>query len=277
MKYGIFIDQASAINWGLNKTEALAFAFCYDIPSWAETIFIGQEVWYFASRNKFIEDFPIVTDSPDTVYRLYKELAKKGVIRWRKIAEKDCIQITEKGKMWNNIQYDLGVGKISEGRKKIRAISEKNPTNTITNNTIHSLTFESIYDVQNELKKFPLFEDNIDNRMTVWTIYAKVLTADFFLIQWEFLAQGLPTVNDKNVVMKDFVINGNWQAVKTFGINKMRGFIRTAGQKQNNYKPKKSNGYAKPGPTNNDIDPTFNYNGISVKKSVADLYQSETD
>lgn len=128
MKYNISIDQPRSIEWGLSHAEAFMFSFCYSLSSWATPIFIDGEVYYFASRNKAIEEMPLITDKPDTVYRLYKSLAEKGLIDFVKFDNKDCIKLTEKSKAWNS-EKNPSVGKKSELLgKKSENDSEKNPT-----------------------------------------------------------------------------------------------------------------------------------------------------
>ena len=105
MKYNIHIDQVHSIEWGLNLSEAAAFAFCYNLPSWAETIQTDGEIYYFAARTKVIEEMPILSDKPDTIYRLYKAIELKGLIKYRKFSGKDLIQITAKGKRWNSENF----------------------------------------------------------------------------------------------------------------------------------------------------------------------------
>lgn len=137
MKYTISIDQVHAMEWELSFSEAAVFSFCNELSTWAEPIVIDGQVWYFASRNKVIDELPWITEKPDTVYRAYRALQEKGVIRWQKHGVKDCIQLTGKGKMWNS-EKNPSVGKKSESaRKFIRVSSEKNPTD---NNTIDKYT-----------------------------------------------------------------------------------------------------------------------------------------
>jgi hypothetical protein len=109
------------------------------VPSWAEQIFVDNQVWFFASRNKAIDEMPIISDKSDTVYRLYKSLQTKGVIDWKKFGEKDCIRITEKGKQWNSLNTTLG-NKSDDTRKNIRKKTENNPTynSTKDNSTINN-------------------------------------------------------------------------------------------------------------------------------------------
>lgn len=116
MKYSSLIDNVHAITWGLNIQEAYLFDWLYSLPSWAERITLsgplgGAEDYYFASRTKAIEELPLLTDKPDTMYRHYKSLEEKGVIKISKIQGCDYVMITEKGKEWN---------RQSESRKKIR-------------------------------------------------------------------------------------------------------------------------------------------------------------
>jgi hypothetical protein len=86
---------------------------------------------------------PIITDKADTIYRLYKSLQLKGVIDWQKFGEKDCIMITEKGKLWNSAKTNLG-NKSDLPRKKIRRNTEINPT---YNNTKNNSTIDNIIDI----------------------------------------------------------------------------------------------------------------------------------
>ena len=137
MRYTISIDQTHSIEWNLSLSEAALFSFIYSLPAWAEQIHVNGQTWFFASRNKAIDEMPIITDKADTIYRLYKSLQSKGIIDWQKFGEKDCILITEKGKNWNSSKTDLG-NKSESTRKKIRLKAEKNPTynSTKNNNTI---------------------------------------------------------------------------------------------------------------------------------------------
>jgi hypothetical protein len=147
MKYTINIDQVKSLEWGLTLSEAALFSFVYALPSWAEQMHIGGQTWYFGSRNKAVQEVPIITDKADTIYRLYKSLQAKGLIEWQKFGEKDVIRLTDKAKEWNTVTDQAAshktdekttLGKKSElPRKKIRATSENFPTykNTIDNNT----------------------------------------------------------------------------------------------------------------------------------------------
>jgi hypothetical protein len=167
MKYSIHIDQVHAIEWDLNLSEAACFSFCYTLPSWAETVIIDGEVYYFASRTKVIKELPILTDKSDTVYRLYKSIDEKGLIKYRRFSGKDCIQITAKGKEWNseknpsketdseNFPNELG--------KKSETDSENFPTynNTIKDNsTIDKINIQQS-EHENENSKIPPAERKV--------------------------------------------------------------------------------------------------------------------
>jgi hypothetical protein len=138
MRFNIRINQVKALEWGLNLSEAAVFDFCMDLPAWAETIILNNQVWYFASKTKAADEIPLVSEKPDTMYRPYKALAEKGLIRFQKIGDKDMIQITERGAEWNSSEKNPRLGKKSEAaRKKIRDSSENFPT---YNNTSDNYT-----------------------------------------------------------------------------------------------------------------------------------------
>ena len=164
MKYTMFIDQIHSIEWGLNLQEAAIFNFLYSVPTWAEAKLIDGKLFYHASRNKAIQDYPIVSEKPDTVYRIYRRLQSAGVIEWMKDGLKDMILITEKGKQWNSSEknptliQELGK-KSDQTRKKIRNSSEKNPTYTSTINTVTNNTIE---EPQNEIEGNDLLVTTID-------------------------------------------------------------------------------------------------------------------
>ena len=168
MKYTISIDQTHSIAWGLSLSEAAMFSFLYSVPSWAEQIFVDNQVWFFASRNKAIDEMPIISDKSDTVYRLYKSLQSKGVIDWKKFGEKDCIRITEKGKQWNSLNTTLGK-KSEDTRKNIRKNTENNPTynNTKDNNTINN-------NIECEFENSPPFNDKIKNSFSRQAIHDNI-------------------------------------------------------------------------------------------------------
>lgn len=142
MKYSINIDQINALDWGLSLSEAAVFTYLFNVPTWADAIQIDGQTFYFAARQKTCQDIPLISDKPDTIYRIYRALHEKGVISYLKHMGRDCMRITEKGKGWNSEKNPSSVvelGKKSESTRKIfRKTSEKNPTynSTIDNHTI---------------------------------------------------------------------------------------------------------------------------------------------
>jgi len=141
MKYSINIDQINSLAWDLNLSEAAVFTYLFNVPTWADPVLIDGKTFYFAARQKTCQDVPLISDKPDTIYRIYKSLAEKGVIEYLKHMGKDCMKITEKGKGWNsekNPNSAIELGKKSESTRKIfRKDSEINPTykSTIYNHT----------------------------------------------------------------------------------------------------------------------------------------------
>ena len=144
MRFTILINQIKAIEWGLNSQEALLFSFCYELHSWAESITIDNKTYYWYSKQKIIDELPILTNKPDTAYRLLNKLKKAGLIETISISNKNYLCITNKGKDWN-----------SEDRKKIRPLekypkevgknsaegSEKNPTDNIIKDNTTNISF----------------------------------------------------------------------------------------------------------------------------------------
>ena len=101
MIYNLHINQPKAVEWGLSMNEAFVFTFVYELPSWADSIPTGNGVWYYGSRWKCVKELPILQLEPDTVYRIYRKFAKKGLIEYNPSAGRDMIKLTEKGKSWN--------------------------------------------------------------------------------------------------------------------------------------------------------------------------------
>ena len=114
---------------------------------------------------------------------------------------------------------------------------------------------ETAFDFKNQLKKLNLFEDTVENRKTLWTAYEKILTADFFKADLESVSVGLPKLNDVNAAMQDWVIKGDFYPINTYQLNKARGWIKNAAERERE-KPK-SNG--KPNQKIQSPDPNSDY------------------
>ncbi len=159
MQYTVTINQAKALEWGLNSQQALLFAFVYECPSWANKVKTDSGDFFALSKAKIVEELPLLTDKPDTAYRLLIALRDAGLIDLSSTSNITLIRLTAKAKDWNrkldgSEKYPTSskekgrkiirsrsekspskVGEKSEqGRKKIRAGSEKSPTNQVTSN-----------------------------------------------------------------------------------------------------------------------------------------------
>lgn len=163
MKYSINIDQINSIEWGFNLSEAAVFAYLFNVPTWADPVLIGGKTFYFAARQKTCQDVPLISDKPDTIYRIYKSLHEKGVIDYLKWTGKDCMRITEKGKGWNsekNPSSTIELGKKSDETRKIfRINSEKNPT---YNNTIYNSTNDKDKELVESYNSTVVVHDQVD-------------------------------------------------------------------------------------------------------------------
>lgn len=163
MKYSINIDQINSLAWDLNLSEAAVFTYLFNVPTWADPVLIDGKTFYFAARQKTCQDVPLISDKPDTIYRIYKSLAEKGVIEYLKHMGKDCMKITEKGKGWNSEKNPSNVvelGKKSESTRKIfRKDSEINPT---YKSTIDYTTNNKVIEPQKENSILAIVHDQVD-------------------------------------------------------------------------------------------------------------------
>lgn len=140
MQYTLSINQTKALEWGLNAQQSMLFSFIYECPSWCRPVTQDGEVFYAISKQKIVDELPLLTDKPDTAYRLLKQLEAKGVVALSHTPGITLVRITDTGKTWNHDhkgseKYPSKVGKKSDApRKNIRAGSEKSPTNQDTSN-----------------------------------------------------------------------------------------------------------------------------------------------
>ena len=154
MQYTITINQPKALEWGLNAQQTLLFAFVYECPSWANPIKTDSGIYFALSKAKIVEELPLLTDKPDTAYRLLKALRDAGLIELSSTSSITLIRLTEKAKEWNRKidgSEKYPTSDALDGRKKIRSTSdkspskvgkksepgsEKSPTNQVTNNQV---------------------------------------------------------------------------------------------------------------------------------------------
>ena len=97
MQYTVTINQVKALEWGLNSQQALLFAFVYESPSWANPIKTDTGIYFALSKSKIVEELPLLTDKPDTAYRMLKVLEDAGLIELRA----EGVRLTDKGREWN--------------------------------------------------------------------------------------------------------------------------------------------------------------------------------
>lgn len=133
MKYSSYIDNITSKEWGFSIQLAYIFDWLYSLPSWAEAVHSDEGTFFFASRHKAIEELPLLTDKPDTIYRYYKELEVAGFIEMHKFNGKDYIKLTEKTRQWGRkIIRDSDLNPDLFGNKSEKG-SENNPTYKNTN------------------------------------------------------------------------------------------------------------------------------------------------
>ncbi|MGR3892983.1 DnaT-like ssDNA-binding domain-containing protein [Pseudomonas sp. 1176_21] len=137
MQFTIHINQSLAVEWGLNAQQALLFAFVYECPSWAKPVKTDSGIYFALSKAKIVEELPLLTDKPDTAYRLLRALNAAGLIELSSTSSITLVRLTEKGKAWNRKldgSEKYPTSRTFNGRKKIRSTSEKSPTNQDTSN-----------------------------------------------------------------------------------------------------------------------------------------------
>jgi len=131
MQFTVTINQAKALEWGLNSQQALLFAFVYECPSWANPIKTETGIYFALSKAKIVEEVPLLTDKPDTAYRLLKALSDAGLIELSSTSSITLVRLTEKAKEWNRKldgSEKYPTSDTGSGRKKIRSTSEKSPS-----------------------------------------------------------------------------------------------------------------------------------------------------
>jgi len=159
MQFSSTIDNITSSKWGFNLQEAYVFSWMAQVPLWAEQAIIGNRVYYFASKNKAIEDIgALITTKRDTMYRYYKKIANKGIIDLQRINGKDYISFNKKAADWNKYSKNLtqSENNPSAGQKdslngnslnKVGKLSEANSEN---NPTDYSISLQEKKDKKNQ-------------------------------------------------------------------------------------------------------------------------------
>lgn len=149
MQYTLTINQIKAKEWGLNLSQANVFAFVYTCSSWCRTVTVERGTFYALSKQKIVDELPLVTEKPDTAFRILKQLEKVGVLELSSTRQITLVRLTAKGRTWGNT-YKNGsgadkspyqpnegeagtIGKNAYGAgKKIQAGGDNFPTNQTT-------------------------------------------------------------------------------------------------------------------------------------------------
>jgi len=101
MKYTLTINQPQAIELGISSVnQALIFDMLTSAATWAKPAIIDNDVYYWVARQTIANELKLLNLKPDTIYRHLKSLAKIGLINYKKVGKKDCIQITKKGQKY---------------------------------------------------------------------------------------------------------------------------------------------------------------------------------
>jgi len=154
MRYTSSINNVKCVEWGINLAQGQLIDLINQASSWAKPHIVDNELYFWVSRNKVIEEIPVAYQKPDTVYRAIKDLASKGIIDHIKQGRKDLVRLTEKGMTWNvkdTTQGDAKLGNKSDFKcgnseinpSKLGNKSEKTPQNSEINPTDKSTNYKN--------------------------------------------------------------------------------------------------------------------------------------
>lgn len=132
MQFTLTINQSKALEWGLSAQQAMLFSFLHQVPTWADARQIGDHTWFNISKTKIVKEMPLLTDKPDTAYRMMKQLAKADLLVMTSRDNKTFIRLTAKAISWNRLDGSEnnpspGNGPSSQGSEN-NPTSEKNPS-----------------------------------------------------------------------------------------------------------------------------------------------------
>ncbi|UNM17303.1 phage replication protein [Pseudomonas sp. ArH3a] len=131
MQFTLSINQVKSLEWGLNSQQALLFAFVYACPSWTTPVKTENGIFFALSKAKIVEELPLLTDKPDTAYRMLKALEEAGLIDLSSTANITLFRLTKKAAEWNKKEdgsEKYPTPPTSKGRKNIRSTSDKSPS-----------------------------------------------------------------------------------------------------------------------------------------------------
>lgn len=131
VQYSLYINQICAVDWKLNAQQAILFSFVFTLPSWADSHFIDGVRFYRINKTKIVYELPMLTDKPDTIYRLLKALEEKGLIVLSNTRKSTLVALTDKAKLWTSDtifidpDQEFELEQTNQGSK----MSEINPSN----------------------------------------------------------------------------------------------------------------------------------------------------
>ena len=156
MRYTHSINAVKCLELDINLAQGALIDLINQASSWAKPHVIDDEVYYWISRNKIIDEIPVAYSKADTVYRSIKSLAEKGIINHVKSGKRDLINLTEKGKSWNVKGTDIGDAKLGNKSELVEKSeinpsevgnkSEKTPKNSEISPTDKNTNYKSIND-----------------------------------------------------------------------------------------------------------------------------------
>lgn len=98
MKHNILIDQRAWLESGLSLNRYVVLDLIVNASSWADTLVIDEEVFYWTARQVVVKELPAFDLKADTVYRIFCDLAKEGWIKYEKAGPKDATLALDKAK-----------------------------------------------------------------------------------------------------------------------------------------------------------------------------------
>lgn len=138
MQFSLYINQVKALEWGLNAQQAVLFAFVYELSSWADAIEVDGFVYHRISKGKILRELPLLTDKPDTAYRLLRQLQSAGVLVLGSAHGGMVVALTEAGRAWNKADEEsLSLFSPRAPSPRSRAASRKTAKATQLNDGAH--------------------------------------------------------------------------------------------------------------------------------------------
>ena len=170
MRYTLSINQVKCQEWGLNLAQGALFDLLNQASSWAQPHLVNDEVYYWVSRNKVLDEIPVAYNKADTVYRSLKVLAEKGLIHYTKEGRKDLVKLSSKGMTWNvkgTTQGDAKLGNKSDFTQNSEInpneLGNKSDFNSEINPTDKSTSNKSTKDKKYTPKKPECVSDDVWN------------------------------------------------------------------------------------------------------------------